>query len=595
MHTGSAFLTKDFIGQIHKCRNDTLIDPEFRSWMHMISSIYAFTHDGIMVTDTEGLIVDVNPAFCDITGYRREEVIGKSPRILSSGKHSRAYYEAMWGAVRQQGRWSGEIINKRKSGELLSELLTISAIAGHDGGASHYVGIFCDISEVKRARAELDYRTNFDSLTGLPNRILLQDRLLQSMATARLRGSLLAVCHLELPDFLLSHFDVGYQAGDVILQTVTGRIQGQLRPGDTIARIGDDDFVLLLANLESIDDLESRLASLLRQIAQPVEVRDERGAISLVANVGVTLFPHDGDTSEVLLGNAGQALLHARGEGAGRWHLYDKRQQVYLVAHRQTVNLLRDALAAGEFKLYFQPKIDLFSGALRGVEALIRWPAPDGRVRTPRDFLPLLHSAELAPALDEWVIRTALGQLEHWSKIGLEVPISVNVSAGMLAKADVDVWLSTLMKDFPAARPERLELEIVESAAIEDLSRTASNIAACRRIGVTSSLDDFGTGHSSLTYLRTLPVQTIKIDQSFVANMLEDPASHAIVRGVLGMAGALDRDVVAEGAATNRHLAELRKLGCRIAQGYAIAEPLSAVALEQWVKRHPQAGLQATQ
>lgn len=575
---------KDFISRVSEKCDDLFEDEELSSWIYIVSNVFACTHDGIMVTDPDGAIVEVNPAFSEITGYHRDEVIGKTPSILSSGRHDPAYYDSMWSSVRTHGRWNGEIVNKRKDGELLHEFLTISAIAGQDGRVTHYIGLFSDVSQAKRTREELDYLAHFDALTGLPNRLLLKDRLVQAVDAAKHKGTLIAICHLELNDFSVNNSDLGYEAGDIILQTIGARLQDRLSPGDTVARIGDDDFVLLLADLDSVDAMDGRLRPILSCISAPIELYGGHDAISISAKVGATLFPNDGDNPDRLLRNAAQALLHARDDTAGAWNFFDKLQQVYLISYRQTLNLLKNALEADEFTLFYQPKVDLVDGSVRGMEALIRWPTPDGRIRTPGDFLPLLHSAELAPLLDEWVLRTALKQMQSWRDTGFEIPISVNVSAGLLMRSGLDAWLFSLFSKHANFQPKGFEIEIVESTAIENIGRAAVNISACCRMGVSFSLDDFGTGYSSLTYLKSLPVSTVKIDHSFVGSMLEDPASHAIVRGVIGMAAALGREVVAEGAETGRHIDELRRHGCRIAQGYAISEPMPAHEVERWVR-----------
>jgi diguanylate cyclase (GGDEF)-like protein/PAS domain S-box-containing protein len=547
----------------------------------LLARVYEHAREGIMVTDVNGRIVDVNPSFCAITGYARDEVLGETPRVLRSKKHDAAFYAAMWQEISGKGYWQGEILNRRKSGDVYPELLSISRIDGAEGGATHYVAIFTDITEIKNASAQLEHLAYHDVLTHLPNRRLLSDRLAVAMAQARRGGGLLGVAYLDLDGFKPVNDQHGHGCGDRVLIEIAGRLQQAVRGGDSVARFGGDEFVLLLNKLASRAECESILDRLLRDVAVPLTL--DGGRMRITVSVGVTLYPDDDADADTLLRHADHALYLAKEGGRNRCHVFDTAHDLEMRSRLDRRRHVEAALANGELRLHYQPKVDMRSGRAIGAEALIRWLHPEDGLLAPAVFLPSVENTPAEIALGEWVIGEAVRQCCLWRAAGLELPVSVNVSAFHLAQDGFADRLKCILAESPAFPPGYLEIEILESAAFADIGQMTSLMNECRVLGVGFSLDDFGTGYSSLTYFKHLPVGTLKVDQSFVRDMLEDEDDLAIVEGVIGLARAFRRDVIAEGVETACHGARLLQLGCHFAQGYGIAHPMPPDAVPDWV------------
>jgi diguanylate cyclase (GGDEF)-like protein/PAS domain S-box-containing protein len=551
--------------------------------LRLTASVYEHSLNAVMITDASRRIVAVNPAFTRITGYAAEEVIGKKPNILSSGRHDAAFYAAMWERIRETGQWQGEIWNRRKDGAIYPEELTIVAVKDEEGQVTHYIGIFHDLTQIKAQEEHLRHLAHHDPLTGLPNRALLADRLKVALAQAERSGRKLAVCYLDLDGFKPINDAHGHAIGDRLLIEISQRLAGAVRGGDTVARLGGDEFVLLLTNLVDAEECRGALARLLHLAAQPVHL--EGRELSVTASIGVTLFPDDAADVDALLRHADQALYAAKEAGRNRFQFFDPRQAAAARTQRAFFEAVQTALARDEFVLYYQPKVDMRTGRLIGVEALIRWQHPERGLLSPAEFLPPLEGSELEIALGEWVIEAALSQIERWRASNLEIKVAVNIAPAHLARADFITRLAQLVARHPAAPPESLQLEVLESAALEDIAHVAAIIEACRQHGVGFALDDFGTGYSSLTYLRRLPADLVKIDQSFVRDMLADPNDLAIVEGIIGLAEAFRIAALAEGVENEEIGAALIHLGCPLGQGYGIARPMPAEALPGWIER----------
>ncbi|GGX77617.1 putative bifunctional diguanylate cyclase/phosphodiesterase [Vogesella alkaliphila] len=545
--------------------------------------VFDSSYEGIMVVSPAGLITKVNAAFTRITGYRADEVVGRSPRLLSSGQHDAGFYREMWASVQEHGFWHGEIWNRRQSGELYPEQLSISVVRDEQGQVCHYVGIFSDISQLKAHEAELERIANFDPLTGLPNRRLLSDRLGQAIRHSARSGKSCAVCFLDLDGFKVINDQYGHAAGDQLLLGVTDNLKAVLRADDTLARLGGDEFVVLLVDVAGSEECAQILERLLAAIRQEVDLAD--AVVRASASIGVTLYPQDQADADTLLRHADQAMYLAKEAGKNRYQLFDPESDRKAQAHRRELELLQHALANGEFVLHYQPKVDLENGDIIGAEALIRWRHPVRGLLSPDAFLPLLHGSELEHAVDEWVINAALAQASAWHDAGLPMRVSVNVSAGYLLAPTFYPDLARALQRHANVPPAHLELEVLETAAIADMEQAVAIMQRCRRLGVHFALDDFGTGYSSLTYLRKLPVDTLKIDQSFVRDMLTDADDLGIVEGVIQLATVFERQVIAEGVETLQHGAALRRLGCRLVQGYGIARPLAADAFPHWCRQ----------
>ncbi|GAB2842737.1 EAL domain-containing protein [Pseudoduganella ginsengisoli] len=543
-------------------------------------TVFAGTHEGIMVVDTHLRIERVNPAFERITGYRADEVVGQTPGLLASGRHSKAFYRDMWTSVQRDGFWRGEIWNARKNGSVYPELLTISAVRDDKGKADHYIGVFSDISHIKAHAAELDRAANFDALTGLPNRRLLTDRFEHAIQRSNRTGKPLTVCMLDLDDFKDVNQCHGKQAGDRLLVEIAKSLASVVRADDTLARTGGDEFVLLMADIGTLEECAQALDRVLSAASVALQLGSE--TIRVTASVGVCRYPDDNGNADTLLRHAEQAMYQAKDDGRGRYQLFDPVSDRQAQAHRQAMHRLRHALEQEEFRLHYQPKVDLHTGVLVGVEALIRWQHPERGLLPPGDFLPHVIGTQLETDIGDWVIRTALAQSAQWRRQGLQVQVSVNVGAAQLLAPGFSDSLEAALAACPGSAPGDLELEVLETAAIEDVSHAMDVLHRCHDMGVHFALDDFGTGYSSLTYLRKLPVDTLKVDQSFVRNMLSDPADCGIVAGVLRMAHAMGLQVVAEGVETAEHCALLSDMGCELAQGYGIARPMAPELLPAW-------------
>lgn len=550
--------------------------------LRQAASVFLHASEGIVITDTNGTIADVNDAFTRITGYTRDEALGRHLKFLNSGRKSNAFYENMWRDLLENGEWSGEIWNRKKNGQVYVETLTITGVPDAAGRANQYVALFSDITSRKEHEQQLRHIAHYDLLTGLPNRVLLAERLQHAIDRARHRGQPVAIACLDLDNFKAVNDLHGHNTGDQLLKAVAHRMKAVLREDDTLARLGGDEFVAVLPKLGSPENSASILSRLLQAVAEPVPVGDLFLQVS--ASVGVTFYPQADDVdADQLLRQVDQAMYQAKLKGKNRYHIFDPGLDRSVRGHHEDLERIRLALEANEFVLYYQPKVNMSSGKILGAEALIRWQHPERGILPPAQFLPIVEGHPIAVELGEWGIDTVLTQMERWHADGLDIPISVNISAQQLQQAGFIDRLGALLARHPGIAPSALELEVVESSALQNLEEVAQVISVARGLGVSFALDDFGTGYSSLTYLRRLPVDVLKIDQTFVHDMLEDPEALAIVEGVLGLATAFCRQAVAEGVETVEHGLMLLQLGCQVAQGYAIARPMPGPDLLAWV------------
>jgi diguanylate cyclase (GGDEF)-like protein len=494
----------------------------------------------------------------------------------------------MWDSLLAHGVWRGEMWNRRKDGSLYVQQTSISVVRQPDGRISHFIGLSSDISQLKESQLQLERMAYFDALTGLPNRRLLSDRLHQAIANAQRGESLLAICYLDLDGFKPVNDTWGHAAGDSLLVEAAHRLTACVRGGDTVSRLGGDEFVVLLGNLATLDECEVALDRIRRTLATPFPL--PAGEVQLSASIGVTLFPMDGADADMLIRHADQAMYGAKQAGRNRYALFDAELARLPDVQRKARQDILDALERDEFVLHYQPKVNMRSGRVIGVEALVRWRHPERGLLQPADFLPVVDMVDLHPEVGRWVLGTALRQMAAWHAQGLDLTVSVNVDAAQLQAADFGTQLGMLLAQHPDVPAGRLELEILETTALDDLSQVSKVIDACHRLGVRFAIDDFGTGYSSLTYLKQLQAETLKIDQTFVRDMLEDPDDLAIVDGIVGLAAAFRREVIAEGVETVAHGRLLLELGCDAAQGYGIARPMAPAALPDWIRAWQQPG-----
>lgn len=546
------------------------------------ASVFQDASEGIMITDAKGTVINVNRAFTVITGFQRDEVLGQTPRVLKSGRHEREFYAKLWQQLLQTEHWSGELWNRRKNGEIYPEQLSISAVKDASGKTTHYVGIFTDITEHKQQQEQIERLAYYDALTRLPNRVMLADRMQQALARADRMQKIVAVCYLDLDGFKPINDRYGHKAGDGVLTEISRRLQEFIRTEDTIARLGGDEFVLLLTDLSSEEESGPVLARVLEIVTKPCELLNGV-QVNVSASVGVTFYPTDHNDSDVLLRHADQAMYQAKQLGRNRMHHFDPKYDLQTKKLRELKTKVQAGLAHGDFMLYWQPKVDLVHGHVVGAEALLRWKQADDSIVLPAAFLPQLENDDLIVEIGDYVIKEAVATLSRWHELALDLSASVNVAARQILSPD---FMRKLRKALEgrADIAARLELEILETAALEDLDKVKRLINECKALGVSTALDDFGTGYSSMTYFRRLPVDTVKIDQSFVRDMLENSDDLAIVQGILGLTKAFGKTAVAEGVELIEHLAVLQNLGCHSAQGYAIGYPMPEQEFLRWLE-----------
>lgn len=551
--------------------------------LKLAASVFTHAREGIMITDATASIIEVNDIFTEMTGYSRDELIGQNPRMLQSGRQSPEFYADMWQAINTTGHWLGEVWNRRKNGEVFAEMLNISAVKDASGQIRNYVALSSDITLMKEHQGQLEHNAHYDLLTNLPNRVLLADRLSQAMVQCQRRNQSLAVAFLDLDGFKAINDSYGHEVGDELLIAVSQRMKEALREGDTLARIGGDEYIALMVDLEKTEDCEPVLERLLKATAAPVTVGD--AVMQVSSSIGVTLYPQDGADADQLMRHADQAMYVAKQAGKNCYHLFDTAEDDAIKVQRERLEAIRNALDNQQFVLHYQPKVNMKTGTVTGVEALIRWQHPERGLLNPIEFLPVIENHSMIIEMGEWVIDTALTQISQWQGMGLNLPIStsINIAAVQLQQSDFTDRLATLLEAHPDVEPRYLELEVLETSALDDVQLVSTIMNACMDLGVNFALDDFGTGYSSLTYLRRLPVSLIKIDQSFVRDMLSDVDDLAIVEGVIALAKSFKRDVIAEGVESIEHGAALLQQGCELAQGYGIARPMPAGDYPAWV------------
>jgi diguanylate cyclase (GGDEF)-like protein/PAS domain S-box-containing protein len=550
--------------------------------LRIAASVLTHAREGIVITNAAGAIIEVNSTFSKITGYSSEDILGENPRMLQSpGRQSAEFYTAMWLEINDTGTWTGEIWNQRKNGQEYPATLTRSAVKNDSGEISHYVAHFSDITEIKAHQTQLEHMAHYDPLTCLPNRTLLRDRMNQAIIQSQRHDTPLTVAFLDLDDFKTINDTHGHDVGDELLIIVSQRMKEALREGDTLARIGGDEFIAVLSGLAQINDYQSVLERLLLAASEPITIGDV--VLKLSASIGVASYLQDNTDADMLLRHADQAMYLAKEAGKNQYHVFDTAYDDAVNIRRESLGDISAAIDRREFVLFYQPKINMSTGEVVGVEALIRWQHPVRGLVPPLDFLPIIEGHALSLDIGEWVINTALRQISSWNSMGITLPISVNISAYQLQQSNFVTRLTALLAAHPDVKPRSLELEVLETSALSDIDNVTETMNACRELGVHFALDDFGTGYSSLTYLRRLPANLIKIDQSFVRDMLTDPDDLAIVEGVISLAKAFQREVIAEGVETIEHGTALLEIGCHLAQGYGITKPMPANDMPAWL------------
>ena len=549
--------------------------------LELWASVFANAREGIAITNPAGDILDVNSAFSRITGYSRYEIIGQNPRILNSGRQSKEFYREMWRQIVGAGFWEGEIWNKRKDESIYAQNLTVVAVKDTEGRVSHYISLFSDITRQKRNEEQLEHIAYFDALTGLPNRTNLTNSLAIQISYSAQYGSKFALAFLDLDGFKEVNDTFGHDTGDLLLVDVAQRMRDTLGQGSTVARFGGDEFVLLLPIIENMIEVEQKLERLLVALAEPFRVSG--ATLHISASIGVTYYPQNRVIeADQLIRQADQAMYQAKISGRNRLKSFDLSQEDSLIEQHRFYEELQHAYASQQFSLYYQPKVNMRTREVIGYEALIRWLHPTRGVLAPAAFLPAMTNQPLELEVGHWVIKTALEQIEAWQKQGSLQAISVNLAGYQLQQPNFMSELQEIILGFSPEVVHSLELEILETSAIEDLAIVSGVIDACKDMGIKVSLDDFGTGYSTLSHLKELSVDMLKIDHGFVRDMLDDQNNLAIIKGVVGFADAFSLEVIAEGVETHEHAKRLLELGCELGQGYFISRPMPAHRVLEW-------------
>lgn len=552
-----------------------------RERLRQAAAVFDCTREGVLVTDHRGLIVHVNRAFIEITGYRRDEVIGQQPSLFKSGHHPPGFYQAMFATLEAEGEWSGEIWNRRKTGEIYPQWQTIRVIHDDFGRLSHYVAVFSDISAIKDSESELKHLAHHDPLTDLPNRLLFSDRAEQALASAQTHKRGCALLLLDLDHFKMINDSLGHNVGDRLLKAVTKRLQELVGPGITLARLGGDEFAVLAESCPQPAQAAALAQRILDAFKEPLLI--DGNQLFINASIGISLFPSDALSAEQLLRNADSALFKAKSSGRNGYALYTEELTAHAQQRVEIAFELRRALEQQELRVYYQPVHDLHSSRLIGVEALVRWQHPQRGLVSPAEFIPIAERTGLIADIDAWVMQQACRQMCQWQQSGLVLSfVAVNVSSRLFARRDLYQQVAQALHD-TGLDPAHLELEVTESAVMDDPEVALEQMHRLRELGVRLAIDDFGTGYSSLLRLKRLPVQKLKIDQGFVAGLPWDEDDAAIVRVIIALARSMGMQVHAEGIEQAEQAAFLLEQTCDLGQGYWFGRPVSVQDID-WAR-----------
>ncbi len=549
----------------------------------LAASVFKHSKEGILVTDADNRIISVNQSFTDITGYTSDEVLGKDPKLLSSGRQDEEFYREMWQSIDTTGAWQGELWNRRRSGEIFPEFMTINSVADEQGNALNYIGIFSDISERKMAEERIQHLAHFDTLTGLPNRTLFSDRLHQALIYAQRNQTSVALLFMDLDRFKQINDTLGHSVGDQLLQMVAQRLLDCVREQDTVSRQGGDEFIAVLPGTNATG-AQQVAEKVLAAIIQPYQIDGHDLRVS--SSIGIAMYPDQAQDADNLIKYADVAMYQAKESGRNKYLLFDSSMNASAYERLQLENGLRGAVERNELRLYYQPQIDLLDGRLIGCEALVRWQHAEMGLVPPGSFIPLAEETGLIMPISDWVLEEALRQARAWRDAGLpHFTVSVNLSALQFRQRNLHEQVQQLLRkyDLPA---ESLDLELTEGVLMQGVERTLTMLHELTMMGVGLSIDDFGTGYSSLSYLKRFPIQQLKIDQTFVRDVTTDSNDATMVRTIILMAHSLKLHVIAEGVETEEQAAFLREAGCERAQGYHFARPMPAVEFEEYLRQN---------
>ncbi|NMM26982.1 MAG: EAL domain-containing protein [Glaciimonas sp.] len=540
--------------------------------LRLSATVFESSNDGIVITDAKTRILKVNRAFCVITGYAADEVLGQTPALLQSGRQDASFYQAMWQSIAEHGRWSGEIWNRRKSGEVFIEFLSISQVLDASGTVTNYIGTFSDISHVKAAQSQIERLSYFDALTNLPNRALLQDRLQHALRNAESKNQRVALLTMNIERLGHINDTLGHDVGDQVIIAVAERLASSVRTADTVFRHLGDEFAVILEDLDGAHAAAHLAERVLTALS--AAFRLEEHEISVSACIGISLFPDDGKTPSMLLKNVDVALHHAKGSGS--FQFFREEMNVASMERLLIENNLRLALRRNEFQVFYQAQLDFASGQIIGMEALVRWAHPEMGLISPMRFIPVAEETGQIVEIGLWVLRTACQETQRWHEQGYDhLRVAVNVSAKQFNQDDFAARVKQVLRETGLA-PERLELELTESLIMQRPERVVGTMQELRSLGVRFSIDDFGTGYSSLAQLKRFPIYKLKIDQSFTSDIGIDINGAAITRAIIALGTSMHLQVIAEGVETHAQQRFLIDNGCHSMQGYLFSRPIPA-------------------
>jgi diguanylate cyclase (GGDEF)-like protein/PAS domain S-box-containing protein len=572
-------------GILHRSIHYAIERKRVEEKLRLAATVFESTLEGILITNAKTKIINVNQALCSITGYNTEEFIGSTPNLIKSERHNHAFFRQLWDILNKTGQWRGEIWNRRKNGEVFPAWVNISAVPDSiTGKISHYVAVFTEITELKLSEERLNYLAHHDPLTRLPNRLLFHDRLEQAVLQAIRSKHMIAVMFLDLDRFKAINDTLGHLIGDELLMAVAERLRHCARETDTVARLGGDEFAVIINQISNEHDVGQIAQKIIHSLSSVYSVGGYE--VFITASIGINLYPGVDNDRTKLLENADVAMYHAKQFGRNNYKFYSSDMNAVAMERLMLETNLRRALERQEFKLYYQPQIDMQSGNVNGVEALLRWQHPELGLVSPLEFIPLLEETGLILPVGEWVIRTACQQIRSWIDAGFpQLTMAVNLSARQFRQPNLVEMIEQILNEFDIP-PSLLELELTESVMMDNIEETTETLQRLKVLGLKIAVDDFGTGVSSLGYLKHFPVDTLKISHDFVLNLPADSADASIARAVIGLARNMQLSSVAEGVENQNQMDFLRDQDCERMQGFLFSRPVPpeqmTALLENW-------------